>query len=339
MKKIYYLFLAMAAGLCCTSCNNEWEDEQFMQMPSLKAEPNSAVVTPVYVRYDINGTKRYNLPVIFSGSTMNTHNRTVHFAVDTDTLRSLNQERYGKRNELFYQQLTSEYCSFPESIEFPAGECQTLLPIDFTLGGNNGENPLNLSDKWILPLTIVDDASYDYQANPRKHYRKALLNITPFNDYSGVYGGTKYMIYMDGNKNEPLTLNEHRAYVHDDKTIFVYAGLRDVDFLDRKLYKVFIEFTDERIDILKKKLRIYSDNDKNNKFKEIGQSYYTIEEEMDPQKPYLKHIYITLGLSYEFEDYTTIGENNRIKYLVEGTLSMQRDLNTLIPDEDQQIQW
>ena len=75
----------MAAGLCCTSCNNEWEDEQFMQMPSLKAEPNSAGVTPVYVRYDINGTKRYNLPVIFSGSTMNTHNRTVHFAVDTDT--------------------------------------------------------------------------------------------------------------------------------------------------------------------------------------------------------------------------------------------------------------
>ena len=147
------------------------------------------------------------------------------------------------------------------------------------------------------------------------------------------------MIYMDGNKSEPLTLNEHRAYVHDDKTIFVYAGLRDVDFLDRKLYKVFIEFTDERIDILKKKLRIYSDNDEKNKFKEIGQSYYTIEEEMDPQKPYLKHIYITLGLSYEFEDYTTIGENNRIKYLVEGTLSMQRDLNTLIPDEDQQIQW
>ena len=52
---------------------------------------------------------------------------------------------------------------------------------------------------------------------------------------------------------------------HDDKTIFVYAGLRDADFLDRKLYKVFIEFTDERIDILKNKLKIYSDNDKKNK--------------------------------------------------------------------------
>ena len=37
----------MAAGLCCTSCNNEWEDEQFLQMPSLKAEPNNAGVTPV----------------------------------------------------------------------------------------------------------------------------------------------------------------------------------------------------------------------------------------------------------------------------------------------------
>ncbi|MDD3036262.1 DUF4973 domain-containing protein [Bacteroides sp.] len=339
MKNIYYLILAMAAGICCTSCNNEWEDEQFLQMPSIKAEPNSAGVTPVYVRYDIGGTKRYDLPVLLSGSTMNTHDRVVHFAVDVDTLKSLNRERYGERREIFYQQLTPEYYNFPETVEIPAGECQSLLPINFTMGGEGGNNPLDLSDKWILPLTIIDDPSYDYQANPRKHYRKALLNVTPFNDYSGIYGGTKYMIYMDKDKTEPLTLNEHRAYVHDDKTIFIYAGLRDADFLDRKLYKVFIEFTDEKIDIQKKKLKIYSDNEENNKFKSIGEPYYTIEEEMDPQKPYLKHIYITLGLSYEFEDYNTISDQKRIKYLVEGTLSMQRDLNTLIPDEDQQIQW
>ena len=58
----------------------------------------------------------------------------------------------------------------------------------------------------------------------------------------------------------------------------------------------------------------------------------------DAVKPYLKHIYITLYLAYTFEDYT-LSPGNRLKYTVEGTLNMQRDLNTLIPDEDQQIQW
>ena len=71
---------------------------------------------------------------------------------------------------------------------------------------------------------------------------------------------------------------------------------------------------------------------------EYEQPYYTVVEEYDAVKPYLKHIYITLYLAYTFEDYT-LSPGNRLKYTVEGTLNMQRDLNTLIPDEDQQIQW
>lgn len=338
MKNIYYLFLAMVAAMCCVSCNNEWESEQFTQIVSFKAVPNSVGVTATHVRYNPGGTKRYELPIILSGSTMNTHSRTIHIAIDKDTLDALNRERYGERSEIFYQQLKPEYYSFPETVEIPAGECTVVLPIDFTLGGENGINPLNLSDKWILPLTIVDDPGYDYEPNPRKHYRKALLNITPFNKYSGIYGGTKYMIYLEGDKTQPLTLNEHRAYVVDDKSIFVYAGIRDVDYLDRKHYKVFMEFTDEKIDFQSRKLKLWSDNADANGFKEIGTSYYTEEIEYDVKKPFLKHIYYTLYLSYEFNDYTTI-PGQTMKYLVEGTLSMQRDLNTLIPDEDQQIQW
>ena len=91
------------------------------------------------------------------------------------------------------------------------------------------------------------------------------------------------------------------------------------------------------IDIQKKKLEIYTDNPEIN-LNVQGQPYYTVEEEMDATKVYMKHIYITLGLSYTFEDYTTIS-GTPLKYTVTGILSMQRDLNTLIPDEDQQIQW
>jgi hypothetical protein len=191
----------------------------------------------------------------------------------------------------------------------------------------------------VLPLQILNDPSYDYTANPNKQYRRAMLRITPFNDYSGEYGGTLYKIFLEGDTNEPLTLNTHKTFVVDDKTIFLYAGLRDIDYLDRKNYKVFVKFTDDKIDIQKKKLEVWSDNAQNNKFKlGTAQSYYTMDEQMDAKLPYMKHIYITLYLSYEFEDYTSI-PGQRLKYTVDGTLSMQRDLNTLIPDEDQQIQW
>ena len=91
-------------------------------------------------------------------------------------------------------------------------------------------------------------------------------------------------------------------------------GVRDVNYLDRKKYKLYVEFTDEPLNEgseLKKKLRLWTDNggeDGNNfkvvllgegdddKFKEAP--YYTIVEENDPVKPYLKHIYITLSMGY-----------------------------------------
>lgn len=349
MKKIYLLCIAVAAA-CCISCNNEWEDEQFTHLVSFKATLNSDGVSPIYVRYQEDGVKRYDVPVLVSGSTPNPSKMTVHITEDPDTLASLNLERYGTyRTELYYKQLDPQYYTVPETLEIPAGERQALLPIDFTLGGTDNANPLDMVEQYILPLTILDDDSYDYKANPRKHYRKALLNVIPFNDYSGTYDGAKSLIYLEG-QNEPFTVSNHKAYVYNDKTIFFYMGLRDVNYVDRKYYKLFVEFTDEYFEG-KYKLNIWTDNggaDGNNfalvKEKDLvgaernKQPLYTITEEMDATKPYLKHVYYTLYIDYTFEDYT-LSPGNRLKYTVNGTLSMQRNLNTLIPDEDQQIQW
>src|SRR5690606_41472327 len=111
-----------------------------------------------------------------------------------------------------------------------------------------------------------------------------MLRIYPFNNYSGTYGGTLYKIFLEGDTKEPLTLNTHRTFVADNNTIFLYAGLRDIDYLDRNKYKVFIRFTDEIIDIQKRKLEIWSDNAENNHFKKGDtQAYYTIDEEWDQQ--------------------------------------------------------
>lgn len=331
-KNIYRLFLVIILATGLTSCKDEWKEEQYNQLVSFKAEPNAQGVTSCYVRYNPQGKVKFNLPIVISGSTANEKNRTIHIGLDPDTLARLNQEQYGHRQELYFRQLGSSYYSMPSTIEVPAGSSTVNFPVEFTLGD------LDQSDKWVLPLQILDDPSYDYKANPHKYFRRAMMRITPFNDYSGEYGGTLYKIFLDG-ETEPLTLNTHRTFVVDDKTIFLYAGTRDIDYPDRKNYKVLMKFTDERIDVQKRKLEIWSDNAVNNKFKlGAAQSYYTMDEEMDAKLPYMKHIYITLFLSYEFEDYTTV-PGQRLKYKVEGTLSMQRDMNTLIPDEDQQIQW
>lgn len=48
--------------------------------------------------------------------------------------------------------------------------------------------------------TSIDDLDSDsYDPNPRKNYRKALLRVMPFNDYSGAYGATNMFVYMMDN--------------------------------------------------------------------------------------------------------------------------------------------
>ena len=53
-----------------------------------KATLNSDGVSPIYVRYQTDGVKRYDVPVLVSGSTVNSQDRTVHIGLDPDTLVS-----------------------------------------------------------------------------------------------------------------------------------------------------------------------------------------------------------------------------------------------------------
>lgn len=332
MKNIYYLFLGLVTIMCFVACNNEWEDEQYLIQASFKANVNDQGVTTTYVRFNPGGVVKYNLPILMSGSTVNTQSRTIHIGLDLDTLAMLNKEQYGHREELYFQQLSSRYYSMPETVEMPAGESLTVLPIEFKL-----DETLDQAEKWVLPLQILEDPSYGYQANPRKYYRRAMLRLLPFNDYSGTYDATQYKCYLEGDKTVPLTVSSTRAFVVDENTIFIYAGTRDIDYLDRKQYKVFIRFTDEVVDLQTKKLEVWSDNPEI-ELTTNGIQSYSINEEMDALKVYLKKIFITLNLSYSFKDITQI-PGKTINYQVEGSLSMLRQLNTLIPDEDQQIQW
>ena len=160
----------MTVLIVCASCNNEWESEQYVQMVSFKAPVNAQGVTPIYIRYKPEGKVTYQLPLIVSGSTMNSKDLNVHVGLDLDTLDVLNVEHFGSRKELFFKPLENKYYEFPETVQIPAGECTSLLPIDFAL------KDLDQVDKWVLPLAIQsNDPSHNYQANPRKFYRRAML--------------------------------------------------------------------------------------------------------------------------------------------------------------------
>ncbi|MBF6627896.1 MAG: DUF4973 domain-containing protein [Proteiniphilum sp.] len=328
MMKKSNLFFILAAFIFCSACNDEWKEEQYEHFVSFKAPINDKGVTRIYVRYKTEGAASYKLPLIVSGSTLNDKSITAHVAVDSDTLETLNYERFQDRTDLYYRELGSQFFTMPANVTIPAGEITTELGIDFTL------DEIDLADKWVLPLTLMEDASYDYMANPRKNYRKALLRIMPFNDYSGNYSGTGLKIFLRGYENEaPIVRSQIPTYVVDENTIFFYAGMIGEDDFYRKNYKIFAHFDEES------KIITYSAEDLNINFEAHGTSIFKIDELMDDVRPYLLHRYITINnIDYTFTDYTTVpGET--ISFTVRGSLIMERKINTQVPDEDQAIEW
>ncbi len=327
MKQLHIAIFLFSLLVVCGSCNDEWKDEQFEHLVSFKAPLTNEGISNIYVRYKSDEKTVFRQPLIVSGSTTVGQGMTVHVAVDSDTLDVLNYERFQNRDDFYYRELSSAYFTVSPTVDIPAGESTALLTIDFTLNG------IDMADKWVLPLTIVDDPSFNYRANPRKHYRKALLRINPFNDYSGTYSGTALKISMEGYEDEtPIVKSDIRSYVVDENTIFFYAGNIDEERQDRRDYKVYATFTETGGVIF------HADNP-DMKFKVNKDASYTVTEQMDAVRPYLLHRYITINnIDYEFTDYTMV-PNVDINYKVNGSLILERQLNTQIPDEDQSIEW
>ena len=339
-NKITKIIICLIIMMSVFSCNEEWKDEQYEQYIAFKAPLNSKGISPIYVRYKPSGIVEYQLPVIVSGSKDNDKDIDVRIAVDPDTLNSLNIERFSQLDYLYYTLLEQKFYSFPDRITIPAGQNVVLLPINFTLAD------IDLTDKWVLPLTIQDDPSY--HPNPMRHYKRALLRVYPFNNFSGDYSATALTMRIKGAGDTPLVVATKTAYVVDENTVFFYAGPVDEDRVDRKHYKIYVHFKDEYIDeepgendidkIRYKEVELSSDNEDFINFSVTGTPRYRVEETMDEVFPYLEIRTTIIYLEYEFTDYT-YSPGYEINYIVEGSLTMQRRVNTQIPDEDQAIQW
>ncbi len=336
-KTLLFIALTVAAGSALVSCNDDWTDEQYTQYVSFRAPLNDQGVTNIYVPYSRkdtagnyvygSGKSSYNLPVIVSGSNTNQRDITVHVAHDPDTLATLNYARFQNRKDLWYTDM-NQYATYPETTEVKSGENTSLLPLTFDFNG------IDMAYKWVLPLSILNDAGYNYTAHPRKNYAKALLRIFPFNDYSGDYNGTTMKIFVVGDETDATTKSTIRGYVVDDKTIFFYAGDVDEDRTDRTNYKVFARFngdTEGTVDF-------YATND-SLQLKVNKQASFRIIEQMDEVQPYLMHHYVVINnIDYTYVDYTSV-PGYHSNWGVSGTLTLERQINTQIPDEDQAIEW
>lgn len=339
MKIISYSLLLIVLAVLTASCNLDWTEEQYTQYASLKASINNQGVCRIYVPYKEDGKVTFKLPVIISGSTVNPNDVDVHVAVDPDTLNTLNAERFANRTDLYYKLLDEKFYDFEEVVTVPAKQCVATLDLnfDFTSG-------LDMVEKWVLPLTVVQNPEYGYFRNPRKGFAKALLRVTPFNDFSGEYSTTKMEVYFRKENGKPdggaMAANKRTAQVVDKNTVFFYAGLIDEELKHRAKYKIYVRFNEDEEpnpDDGSKSCTVWAEDPSIN-FVLKSNPTYTREVIPDAVRPYLEHRYVTINnLEYQFDDVTSA--KIPVPYLVKGLLNLERNVNIQVPDEDQQIEW
>lgn len=324
MKNILPVFILLGTLLLGGACNDEWKDEIYRKDIGLRAEVNSEGVTNVYLPYTANGEVTYRLPVVVGGSKMNESNLNIRIAVDPDTLPDLNEARWKQRKDLYYQLLEDQFyeLSSPTCL-IEAGACVGLYDVKFKFSG------LNLVEKWVLPLTIVDDPSY--RPNYRKNYRKALLRVMPYNDYSGSYAATSMNVYIENNTS-PMTAKKRTLYVVSENQCFFYAGVISEELIQREKYKIILTFNEDGTVDAKA-----ADPNNAMNFQVQGKATYKTSVTKDATLPYLEHHYTTVYMTYTYNDVTTY-DDYAISYRAEGNLLMERKINTLVPEQDQ-IQW
>lgn len=322
MNKIYPYMIALIGSLLIGACNNEWEDELYQKSISF----GKSGVVDVYIKYAAEGGQiAYQIPVLVNGTTANDKDITVSVAVNSDTLTALNFERFRNRTDLYFKQLGEEYFDIESmTTTIPAGENTGLINVNFIL-----EN-LDLVDEYILPLQIASTSDFDI--NPRKWYKKCLMHVVPFNDYSGVYSASSGLVWdrtRPEHEQTPLNVPTRQARVVDENSIFFYAGVTEEADKNRALYKVIAKFEVIGNDSL---VTLSGESDQIN-FSQLS-GRFTVSKEMDPLLPYLEKKYTTVHLEYEYDDISN--PDYPLQYRFKGSMTLERKRNTQIPEEDQQ---
>jgi len=307
------------------ACNNEWKDEQYTKYVSFV---RSGFVN-VYLSYNSEGgVVKYKIPVEVSGSIANDRDVKVTIGIDPDTLQAMNIARYYNRKDLFFRLLEPQYYTINTmTTTIPAGKNVGYIDIDFKI------NTLDLVEKYVLPLVITETS--EYTPSPVKWYRRSLMRIVPFNDFSGTYSATGGRVTEANVANPiPTSMNTREMRVIDENTVFFYAGLTEEEARNRAIYKVRAKFNPSAENADAGSVTLSADS------ASIGFTYvpdsctYKIESRMDDLQPYLQIKTVTLYLKYTYNDISN--PNYKVKYIFDGSYVLERRRNTQIPEEDQQ---
>lgn len=319
MKKIYYLtglFLLSIAS----ACNKEWEEELFTKYVAFAKNG----VVQVSVKYkEEGGNIPLKVPIVLGGSTTNNDDIEVTIGLDKDTLTNLNFDRFRLREDLYFKELPADFYSFKSLTgTIPKGANTGYLTLNLKLEG------IDLVNKYILPVQIISTSKYE--PSRLKHYRKALINIVPFNNYSGKYSvaGAVWDRTKDENSQTALTVPSRNAWVVRENSIFFFAGVTEEEAMDRANYKVKATFNKDST------VTLTSDNPSINFAQQKGT--YTVSKRMDEVQPYLEKTYTTVYLEYWYDDITNPAYP--LKYRFKGSMILERVKNILIPEEDQLVQ-
>ncbi|MGN7722977.1 DUF4973 domain-containing protein [Chitinophaga sp. 22620] len=319
MKHLYYL-IGLCLFIAVGACNKEWEDELFTKYVAFGKNG----VVQVYVKYkEQGGHIPVKIPLVLSGSTENNTDVQVTIALDRDTLTNLNFDRFRLREDLYFKELPADYYNIKSfTATIPKGESTGYLTLNLTLNG------IDLVNKYILPLQIVSTSVYS--PSVLKHYKKSLISIIPFNDFSGKYSvaGAVWDRTRSENSQTALTVPHRNTWVVNEKAVFFYAGVTEEEAVDRASYKISATFNQDST------VTLASDNPAIHFSQQKGT--YTVSKRMDEVQPYLEKTYTTMYLEYEYDDITNPAYP--LKYRFAGSMVLERVKNTQIPEEDQQVQ-
>jgi hypothetical protein len=314
MKNIHLVILSgLLLGLSCTK---EWTRELYVKEVSFV---KSGVVRLNAMYKSQGGTVTLKVPVVLSGSTGNNQDIEVSIGLDRDTLNSLNFDRFRLRQDLYFQELPAAFSSMTSSI--PAGSIQGYFDLNLKMEG------LDLINKYILPVKIVSTSRNN--VSPRRWFSKSLMQIIPFNDYSGRYSNAGLIWNRDVPQNNQVALTTpyRNAWVVDERTIFFFAGNIDEEAYDRAKYKIIAALNSDSTVTL-------SAPDAAINFSQ-QRGTWSISKRKDEVQPYLQKTYITMNLEYWYSDITNPAFP--INYRFTGPLTLEKVRNTQIPEEDQQV--
>ncbi len=315
-----YIHLFMLSGLLLSlGCTKEWTRELYVKEVSFV---KSGVVRLNALYKSQGGTVTLKVPVLLSGSTSNKEDIEVTIELDRDTLSNLNFDRFRLRQDLYFQELPAANYTFPSMTTIiPAGSIQGYFDLNLKMEG------LDLINKYILPVKIVSTSRNN--VSPRRWFSKSLMQIIPFNDYSGRYSNAGLIWNRDvpQNNQTALTTPYRNAWVVDERTVFFFAGNIDEEAYDRAKYKVIAALNaDSTVTLSAPDAAINFSQQKGT---------WTISKRKDEVQPYLEKTYITMNLEYWYSDITNPAFP--INYRFTGPLTLEKVRNTQIPDEDQQV--